>query len=206
MLFINTETGETLFQEELKKLHPHISFPTGAYLVEMAKSLGYEEVAPTYEPEGDVVFSLPPVRVEGEWCQQWGTRGYSEQELVELIEQAKAEALARVNEGYIQAVSALEADYPASERESWRVQVDEARRLVEGDTDTPWIDAAAQAREITRDELAQLIITQDGQYRAVHGQLTGRRQALRDQIYALTGSDRETWQALTRLGWSESNE
>lgn len=204
-MFILVKTQQQLSEHGLRLHFPHISFPAvmdDAFLA----LIGCARIHRVGRPQADVVIELAPIQADGKWYQQWEARDYNEQELVELIEQAKAEALARVNEGYIQAVSALEADYPASERESWHVQVDEARRLVEGDTDTPWIDAAAQARGIARDELAQLIMTQDGQYRAIHGQLTGHRQALRDQIYALTGSDRETWQALTRLGWSESNE
>ena len=99
-----------------------------------------------------------------------------------LLERSKQDALDRLNDIYMSCVAVLEADYPPSERESWHVQVDEARRLQNGDEDTPWIDAAASGRGITREELANLILQQDSYYRAMHGALTGKRQALRDQI------------------------
>lgn len=103
-----------------------------------------------------------------------------------LLERSKQDALDRLNDIYMTCVAVLEADYPPSERESWHVQVDEAKRLQDGDEDTPWIDAAASGRGITREELANLILQQDSHYRVMHGALTGRRQAIRDLILACT--------------------
>lgn len=99
-----------------------------------------------------------------------------------LLERSKQDAVERLNNAYTECVAVLEADYPPSERESWHVQVDEARRLQGGEANTPWIDAAANGRGITREELANLILQQDSQYRALHGALTGQRQAIRDAI------------------------
>ena len=106
-----------------------------------------------------------------------------------LLERSKQDAVERLNNVYMECVAVLEADYPPSERESWHVQVDEARRLQGGGTDTPWIDAAASGRGTTREELAALILQQDSQYRALHGALTGKRQAIRDQIASASNLD-----------------
>lgn len=106
-----------------------------------------------------------------------------------LLERSKQDAVERLNSAYMECVAVLEADYPPSERESWHAQVDEARRLQGGDEDTPWIDAAASGRGVTREELANLILQQDSQYRALHGAITGKRQALRDQIASASNLD-----------------
>lgn len=106
-----------------------------------------------------------------------------------LLERSKQDAVERLNNVYMECVAVLEADYPPSERESWHVQVDEARRLQSGDANTPWIDAAASGRGVTREELAALILQQDSQYRALHGALTGKRQAIRDQIASASNLD-----------------
>lgn len=102
-----------------------------------------------------------------------------------LLERSKQDAIERINDNYIRSVAVLEADYPQPERESWHVQTDEARRLLNDQSaHTPWIDAAAQGRGVTREELALLIAEQDSQYRAIHGTLTGKRQALRGRVMA----------------------
>lgn len=103
----------------------------------------------------------------------------------EKFEQAKRDKLAEINRAYTQAVQTLGADYPEDEQKSWPVQIMEARELVANpDADTPWIDAAASDRGITREALADLIIAQDTAYRVIHGGLSGTRQRLRDEIDA----------------------
>lgn len=113
-------------------------------------------------------------------------RELGEDEVSELLDKHRALKIQELNDGYTAQISVLEVDYPASERESWHVQVEEARRLKQGDTDTPWIDAAASTRGITREELADLIHGQDSAYRTLHGTITGIRQGARDQIMAAT--------------------
>jgi hypothetical protein len=92
------------------------------------------------------------------------------------------EALNAEYEGRMQVIA---AGYPPSERESWHVQTAEARALIaDVHALTPWIDGAAAARQIDRDELAQRIAAKDDAYRAIHGALTGVRQRIEDQISA----------------------
>lgn len=117
------------------------------------------------------------------------------------VERARADAYQRINEGYERQAQALAAGYPASERESWSVQIAEAAIVrASGAEPTPWIDAAAQARGITREQLADLIHAQDQEYRHYHGVLTGTRQALRDVIAAVP-VDGAALEALAVIHW-----
>ena len=112
-------------------------------------------------------------------------RELDQAEIDELTEQLKADKIDELNDLYTSCVTVLESDYPLPERESWHVQVSEAKALTaDAEANTPWIDAAAQNRGVSRETLADLIIGQDSQYRVLHGALTGKRQAYRDQIYA----------------------
>lgn len=113
-------------------------------------------------------------------------------------------ALAAHYEGRMQVIA---AGYPASERESWPVQTEEARALVaDPAAATPWIDAAALARGIDRVELAQRICAKDDAYRQIHGALTGTRQRIEDAIDA-AGDDAAALALIdVRAGWPLSPE
>lgn len=127
--------------------------------------------------------------------------------LVEAIETARQAAYERINSEYETRTQALAEGYPASEQQSWPVQIKEADIvLAEVDEPTPWIDHAAPARGITRVELANLIKAQDTAYRQYHGTLTGTRQALRDQIAAVPDDDPESVNVLYEIGWPVETE
>lgn len=103
----------------------------------------------------------------------------------ESLDSLRAKAASAIDVEYGRATQAISAGYPAEERESWPVQTSEARALLaDADAVTPWIDAAAHARSLTRLDLAQRIVALDNTYRAVHGRLSGLRQALQLQIAA----------------------
>lgn len=90
---------------------------------------------------------------------------------------------------YERRTKAISDGYPNSERESWPVQISEARALHEDSTaHTPWIDAAASARGMARAELALRIVALDTAYRTFHGALTGARQRIEDTIDAAAGN------------------
>lgn len=105
----------------------------------------------------------------------------------EQVAQAREQAYARINAEYASRTAQLAAGYPPTEQQSWPIQIQEAKIVLSGDTETPtpWIDAAAATREVTRTDLATLISNQDTAYRQYHGTLTGIRQKLRDQIDAV---------------------
>ena len=112
----------------------------------------------------------------------------------------KAAALARINAAYQEAMNTLTAGagYPEDEVRSWPKQEAEARLwLLNADAATPWIDGAAAGRGITKAELVNKIMANAALFASQHGELTGKRQKLRDQIAALGDSpDQEQLDAI----------
>lgn len=106
---------------------------------------------------------------------------------------------------YERRMQAIAAGYPPSERESWPVQTQEAKALLaDAQASTPWIDAAATARNIDRIELAQRIIAKDAMYRVISGTLSGIRQRIEDQIDA-AGDDQSALKVIdVTAGWPEA--
>lgn len=86
---------------------------------------------------------------------------------------------------YERRMQVISAPYPPSERESWPIQIQEARALLENaEIAAPWIDTAAAARGLDPIELATRIAAKDEMYRMYHGALTGIRQQIEDAIDA----------------------
>ncbi len=102
------------------------------------------------------------------------------------LPEPKIAALNRVNGAYQAAIAAMTADYPRDEIESWPKQEAEARAwLADPSVATPWMDGAAMSRGISKPQLVARIMDRANRFAAGHGQLTGKRQKLRDQITAL---------------------
>lgn len=113
------------------------------------------------------------------------------------LDQLRAAKEAEINASYAAAAAALAQGYPDAERETWPVQIMESAVVLAGTEDaTPWIDAAAPARGIAREELATKIRDMDLQYRQISGSLTGKRQALRDLVLLA-----ETPEDLAAIEW-----
>lgn len=97
-----------------------------------------------------------------------------------------AAAHARINTAYQSAVNTVTAGYPADEISSWPKQESEARAwLADNTVATPWLDSASAARGITKADLVTRIMDNAALFTTAHGQLTGKRQKLRDEIDAL---------------------
>ncbi|MDH0048625.1 hypothetical protein [Comamonas terrigena] len=93
-------------------------------------------------------------------------------------------AMATVNAEYVVRMGAVANAYPLHERESWPIQLAEAKDLMTvGDNAvTPWMDQCALQRGLTRLELAQRIVAKDTAYRQVSGFFSGVRQWHEDCI------------------------
>lgn len=90
--------------------------------------------------------------------------------------------------GYFElAMLQITAGYPKSEIDSWNKQEAEAREWSTGSVtaQTPLLDALAQARGLTKADLAARIIAKADLFAAVSGQLIGKRQGLEDTLDAL---------------------
>ena len=103
-----------------------------------------------------------------------------------LPSEPKTAAFNRINAAYQAAIAAMKAGYPKDEIESWPKQEAEARAwLSDPSVATPWMDGAATGRGISKPQLAAKIMDRVNRFAVEHGQLTGKRQKLRDQITAL---------------------
>lgn len=120
------------------------------------------------------------------------------------LQELAAVAMAQVNAEYTKRMGAIADDYPLHERESWPVQLQEARELqTNPDAVTPWIDLCAAQRGLTREEFAGRIVTKDLAYRGVSGFLTGVRQKHEDEIGALLEAGEASREALQDYHWAE---
>ncbi|MDQ3185986.1 MAG: hypothetical protein M3Q16_05895 [Pseudomonadota bacterium] len=105
------------------------------------------------------------------------------------VAEMKTAAVNRINAAYGAAVVATTAGYPEDEVKSWPRQEMEARAwLLDSSAATPWIDRAAAGRGITKAELIDRITANAALFAALHGELTGKRQKLCDQITLLGDS------------------
>ena len=118
------------------------------------------------------------------------------------LDEAQQEAHKRINTAYEEATTRLAEGYPENEQKSWATQVKEADIILAGGSEpTPWVDAAAQARGITREALAASIKQNDTLFRQAHGHLTGIRQSLRDQIDDYTETTEDSLRAIAEIDW-----
>lgn len=205
--YLHTQTLERpLTEKQVRAVFPNITFASPFTPPEP-----YAEYQQTPTPEYDLIThgvrEIDPVEQDGVWVQQWEVYELDpdqvEENIAAAISEAREAAHSRINASYTQMTAELAGTYPENEQKSWPMQIEEANLVLAGSsTPTPWIDAAAAARGITRTYLATLIKAQNDAYRVYHGALTGTRQALRDQIDAVPdGPDAIT--TLNAINWPE---
>lgn len=169
-----------------------------------------------YDPMGAVPArstTVEPPALTGSEVARWNGSGWDvlpERPAVPVqsaIDQARASAHSRIDDAYTAQTNQLSEGYPENEQKSWPVQIMEADTVLAGGTaPTPWIDAASAARGVTKQEMANLIKAQDTAYRTYHGQLSGVRQALRDQINAIPDGQRSSIDVLNSIEWPTQTE
>lgn len=106
-----------------------------------------------------------------------------------VLEQLKEDKLTKLNAAYNEVILTLGKGYPEQESASWPIQRDEYLKLRAGNTDTPWIDAAAANTGVTREVFADYIEANAKKFAKAHGCYTGQRHAQRDFIINSTLSD-----------------
>lgn len=158
--------------------------------------------------KNDVVVSFSPLQVAEGLAE--GLQELTGAELQAFINPPKtlrelaSVAMTAVNTEYTKRMNAIAENYPVHERESWPVQLSEARDL---QTDlnalTPWIDQCAAQRGMTREELATRILHKDAGYRQISGFLTGVRQKHEDEINALLDAGESSRDALANYWYLE---
>lgn len=95
-----------------------------------------------------------------------------------------SELLSANNRDYESATRKITADYPQLEKDTWPTQNSEAMKWVADPVNarTPWIDAAAQARGLTREDYLRRTLVKAQQFSKISAHLTGVRQKYEDQI------------------------
>ena len=108
------------------------------------------------------------------------------------LEEARVAKLAEVMAGYDAAFAPIEAVYPAKERETWTVQLEEARAvLADPSASTPMLNImiAARGRGESVAEFAQKVMENNTAYRLLAGALTGQQQRMYAEVNALTTTE-----------------
>lgn len=101
----------------------------------------------------------------------------------------KKQLFAELTAEYEDRMSFISGLYPDSERESWGIQIEEARALItDSEAVTPWITSAALTRGVDKLEMANKILAKNANYRGIHGAITGVRQQKEDLMDA-AGTD-----------------
>ncbi|GEM_PF-1412035 len=108
-----------------------------------------------------------------------------ETEMASRLTQAKVAAIAANNAAYEAAIALMTADYPSSEIATWERQRAEALAW-EADpaAPTPWIDLAASARGLDRDQYLSRTLAKVQAFARASAWLTGLRQGADDAIRA----------------------
>lgn len=211
MAYIKISTGTyPLSERDIRSAFPNTSFP-----VPFKAPEDYAWVFPTPQPSFDAITQSvaegAPTQQGGNWVQTWVVTNLDQPtidaNIQAAIDQARVSAHRRIDDAYTAQTNQLATGYPENEQKSWPVQIMEADAILAGaETPTPWVDAASAGRGVTRLEMAQLIKTQDTLYRTYHGQLSGVRQALRDQIDAIPDGERTSIAALGAIDWPKPPE
>lgn len=104
-----------------------------------------------------------------------------------LLDKLAERKLSAINVEYNKAAEALLSGYPQIERDTFWKQETEARAFKEdAGAVTPYLDGAAIGRDISKVDLADKIILKVDVFSQAVGELTGKRQRLRDAFLAAT--------------------
>ena len=119
----------------------------------------------------------------------WSQLKTAEQQAEEAASATLKACITANNAAYEAATTALTADYPQLEKDTWPTQNEQAAAWVADpeNASTPWIDRAAVERGIEREEYLRRTLVKAEQFKILSAFLTGRRQRYEDQIKA--GSD-----------------
>lgn len=181
---------------QVRRTLPNVSLPRSPSDEQMA-ALAYPRIHPAERPSGDVVTEGQPEQRDGVWYQTWEVREFTAEETAARLEQAKADAMQRINAGYSAELAHILADYPDAETKTWDKQESEARAwLADNSVSTPLIDAIASARSMDKAELVTRIIAKADAWVSLSGAATGKRQALEDEIAAA-----ETVEEAQAIAW-----
>ena len=128
-----------------------------------------EEKTRTIEGTEETYYSYYLIRTEN--------RGLNELDLLKEL------TLEKLNDIYEYYASQIVKQYPNREVETFRKQVEEAKKYIADNTaSVPFIENLAIERGLTVAEMADKILAKDAQFSELSGQLTGKRQRLEKEV------------------------
>ena len=104
------------------------------------------------------------------------------------LEEVRAAKLAEVMAGYSAAFAPIEAIYPREERETWPIQLEEARAvLADPDAETPMLSimVAVRGKGETIAEFAGVVMANNTMYRQFAAYITGQQQRMYAEVNAM---------------------
>lgn len=196
-------------EEQLAVDFPHTVF-TKPFTEEGLRPFGVFIVFSSQKPVFNswtqrLVESEPEKENDNRYFERWVVEDLSPAEITVKLQALFAQKRAAIFAKYEEEMAFLKSQAPDAERESWSIQIEEARLYV-ADPDTaevPWLTIAANARGITRADLAARILGKNAAFRQLHGAITGHKQYLEDQIEAAFAAEDpvELQNVNVNIGW-----
>lgn len=118
------------------------------------------------------------------------------------FEELRAGKMAEIDAAFGVAANDLTAGYPDAERLTWPIQEREARAWeVDSDAPTPFLDGLAANRGISADQMRRLTLAQVDTFMFASQALVGKRQRLRDEVYAIDAATPNAGALLAAIVW-----
>lgn len=102
------------------------------------------------------------------------------------LEQVKAEKIRQINTECERQLSALVADYPASERNTWEQKIKEAENLIDHGVPATYLQIEATERGVPVEVLATKVLQKANEYLSAAATITGNRGKHTDAVNVLT--------------------
>lgn len=140
--------------------NPNVSFPKEIPESTLAE-FGVFPITETVAPSGDVVEEATPALIDGVWVQQWTSRDYTTEEIVQNLMDRRASMivtprqarLALLSAGHISnidiAIDALEEPTKSAVKIEWEYAV-QIERI------SPWVQAMTTALSMTDEQVDEL--------------------------------------------------
>ena len=145
---------------QLRRDNPNVSFPKDISESTLAE-FGVFPITETVAPSGDVVEEATPALIDGVWVQQWTSRDYTTEEIVQNLMDRRASMivtprqarLALLSAGHISnidiAIDALEEPTKSAVKIEWEYAV-QIERI------SPWVQAMTTALSMTDEQVDEL--------------------------------------------------
>ncbi|MEL7893525.1 hypothetical protein [Vreelandella neptunia] len=168
-MYINTETLDyPLTLRQVRRLLPNVALPENPDEATL-NALGFATVQPVERPTGDVVTEGQPELVDGTWQQTWNVREFTPEEIEQRRKDAVPQAVPALEALLALDAAGLSADYEVWAKDPARTFAERAfiDKAQNWRRDDPTLQAAAEALELSSEQVDQLFIAADQALAAV---------------------------------------